>query len=84
MVDCEHFFDGFKANPEYAKSCAKAALDAGARWVILCDTNGGTLVHEIETIVAEMTDIIPGDKLGIHAHDDTGQAVANSLAYRLY
>ena len=80
MVDCEHFFDGFKANPDYAKACARAALDAGARWVILCDTNGGTLPHEIETIVAEMTQIIPGDRLGIHAHDDTGQAVANSLA----
>ncbi|NBU15057.1 MAG: citramalate synthase, partial [Alphaproteobacteria bacterium] len=80
MLDCEHFFDGYKANPAYALSVAKAAYDAGARWVVLCDTNGGTLPHEIERIVAEVIKQIPGDHLGIHAHDDTGQAVANSLA----
>jgi 2-isopropylmalate synthase len=80
MLDCEHFFDGYKANPDYALSVAKAAYDAGARWVVLCDTNGGTLPHEIERIVGEVIKQIPGDHLGIHAHDDTGQAVANSLA----
>jgi len=80
MVDCEHFFDGYKANPDYAKACARAALDAGARWVILCDTNGGTLPDEVERIVADVITVVPGDRLGIHAHDDTGQAVANSLA----
>lgn len=80
MLDCEHFFDGYKANPEYALDCVKTALDAGARWVVLCDTNGGTMPTEIETIIAEVLKICPGDKLGIHAHDDTGQAVANSLA----
>ncbi len=80
LVDCEHFFDGFKANPTYAKACAKAAYDAGARWVVLCDTNGGTLPVEIATIVRELTTIIPGSHLGIHAHNDTEQAVANSLA----
>ncbi len=80
MVDCEHFFDGFKANPEYALSCAVAAYEAGARWVVLCDTNGGTQPHEVEAIVATVSEKIPGDHLGIHAHDDTGQAVANSLA----
>lgn len=80
MVDCEHFFDGYKANPAYALACAKTALDAGARWIVLCDTNGGTLPHEVAAIVAEVTKTIPGDRLGIHAHDDTGQAVANSLA----
>ncbi len=80
LVDCEHFFDGFKANPTYAKACAKAAFDAGARWVVLCDTNGGTLPVEITTIVRELTTIIPGTHLGIHAHNDTEQAVANSLA----
>ncbi len=80
LVDCEHFFDGFKANPTYAKACAKAAYDAGARWVVLCDTNGGTLPVEIATIVRELTTIIPGTHLGIHAHNDTEQAVANSLA----
>ncbi len=80
MVDCEHFFDGYKANPDYARTCAKTALDAGARWVILCDTNGGTLPDEVERIVEDMTDTVPGEKLGIHAHNDTGQAIANSLA----
>ncbi|WP_363347751.1 citramalate synthase [Methylocystis echinoides] len=79
-VDCEHFFDGFKANPDYALACAKAAYDSGARWVVLCDTNGGTLPHEVERIVAEVVKVIPGDHIGVHCHDDTGQAVANSLA----
>jgi 2-isopropylmalate synthase len=80
LVDCEHFFDGYKANPDYALACAKAAHEAGARWVVLCDTNGGTLPHEIETIVREVTKHVPGDHVGIHAHNDTEQAVANSLA----
>ena len=80
MVDCEHFFDGYKANPKYAISCAKAAIDAGARWVVLCDTNGGTLPDEVERIVGEVVRVIPGEYLGIHAHNDTGNAVANSLA----
>ncbi|MTI43528.1 2-isopropylmalate synthase [Roseibium hamelinense] len=80
MVDCEHFFDGFKANPGYALACAKVAYDAGARWVVLCDTNGGTLPDEIKAIVAEVREVVPGDHLGIHTHDDTGQAVANALA----
>ena len=80
MVDCEHFFDGYKNNRAYALACAKAAYESGARWVVLCDTNGGTLPHEIETIVRDVTATVPGDHLGIHAHDDTGCAVANSLA----
>ena len=81
MVDCEHFFDGFKANPDYALACARAAYDAGARWVVLCDTNGGTQPSEVRDIVGKVIAAgIPGDHLGIHAHDDTGQAVANSLA----
>ena len=80
MVDCEHFFDGYKANPEYALQCALEAYKSGCRWVILCDTNGGTQPAEIREIVAEVAKHIPGENLGIHAHDDTGQAVANSLA----
>jgi len=80
LVDCEHFFDGYKANRDYALQCAKAAYDEGARWVVLCDTNGGTMPHEVEAIVADVTKTIPGDHLGIHAHNDTEQAVANSLA----
>ena len=80
MLDCEHFFDGYKANPQFALACAKAAYDAGARWVVLCDTNGGTLPNEIEKIVGDVTKVIPGDHVGIHAHNDTEQAVANSFA----
>ncbi len=80
LVDCEHFFDGYKANPAYATACAKAAYDAGARWVVLCDTNGGTMPPEVSQIVSALTKIIPGSHLGIHAHNDTEQAVANSLA----
>jgi len=81
MLDCEHFFDGFKANRDYALACARAAYDAGARWVVLCDTNGGTQPSEVREIVGKVIAAgIPGDRLGIHAHDDTGQAVANSLA----
>ena len=80
MVDCEHFFDGYKANPDYALQCARTALEYGARWAVLCDTNGGTLPHEIERIVGEVAKVLPGAKLGIHAHNDTGNAVANSLA----
>src|SRR5205823_4372934 len=80
LVDCEHFFDGYKANPEYALACAQAAYEEGARWVVLCDTNGGTLPHEVEAIVREVVKHIPGDHVAIHAHNDTEQAVANSLA----
>jgi 2-isopropylmalate synthase len=80
LLDCEHFFDGYKANPAYALACAKAAYDEGARWVVLCDTNGGTLPHEVEKIVGEVCKQIPGDHVGIHAHNDTEQAVANSFA----
>ncbi|MEQ8398084.1 citramalate synthase [Thalassobaculum sp.] len=80
MFDCEHFFDGFKANPAYALECASAAYESGARWVVLCDTNGGTLPHEIAAIVAEVAKTVPGTHLGIHCHNDTGNAVANSLA----
>ncbi len=80
MYDAEHFFDGYKANPDYALQCIKAAYEAGARWVVLCDTNGGTLPHEVERIVAEVTAHVPGSHLAIHAHNDTENAVANSLA----
>ncbi len=80
LFDAEHFFDGYKANPDYALSCLVAAHEAGARWVVLCDTNGGTLPHEVEEIVTAVAKHIPGGKLGIHCHDDTGNAVACSLA----
>ena len=80
LLDCEHFFDGYKAKSAYALACAKAAYDEGARWVVLCDTNGGTLPHEVEKIVGEVCTAIPGDHVGIHAHNDTEQAVANTFA----
>ena len=80
ILDCEHFFDGYKANPAYALQCAQTAHESGARWVVLCDTNGGTLPHEIERIVGEVAKHVPGSHLGIHAHNDTENAVANSLA----
>lgn len=79
LVDCEHFFDGYKSDRDYALACAKTAYDAGARWVVLCDTNGGTLPDEVAEIVAEVTKTVPGDHVGIHAHNDTGNAIANSL-----
>src|ERR1700756_1085241 len=68
LLDCEHFFDGYKANPDYALACAKTAYAAGARWVVLCDTNGGTGPHEVEDIVGAVVRAIPGDHVGIHAH----------------
>ncbi len=81
LFDAEHFFDGYKADPDYALACLRAAFDAGARWIVLCDTNGGTLPAEIGAITAAViAHGIPGDRLGIHTHDDTGNAVAGALA----
>jgi len=80
LFDAEHFFDGFKANPKFALDVIKSAYDTGCRWVVLCDTNGGSMPHEIEQIVSKVTSHIPGANLGIHCHNDTENAVANSLA----
>ncbi len=81
LFDAEHFFDGYKDNPEYALAACRAALEAGARWVVLCDTNGGALPAEVSRIVTEVVGAgIPGEKLGIHTHNDTENAVACSLA----
>ena len=81
LFDAEHFFDGYKSNPDYALEVLKAAFDAGARWIVLCDTNGGTLPSEVKAIVGKVIEAgIPGSHIGIHCHDDTGHAVANSLA----
>ena len=79
IFDAEHFFDGYKNNPEYALDCLKQAYDEGARWLVLCDTNGGTLPSEVGDIVSEVSKTIPGKNLGIHAHNDTENAVSNSL-----
>ena len=81
LFDAEHFFDGYKANADYALECLRVAHDAGARWVVLCDTNGGTLPHEVYQITKAVIDAgIAGDKIGIHTHNDTENAVACSLA----
>ena len=81
LFDAEHFFDGYRANPGYALACLQAAYQAGARWIVLCDTNGGTLPSEVGRVVSEViASGIAGSRLGIHCHDDTGNAVANSLA----
>jgi len=81
LFDAEHFFDGYHDNADYALRCCKAAYDAGARWVVLCDTNGGaqpsTISHVVKEVIAAG---IPGSHLGIHTHNDTEQAVACSLA----
>jgi 2-isopropylmalate synthase len=80
IYDAEHFFDGYKADPEYALATVKTAVVNGADCVVLCDTNGGSLPWEIEEIVNEVRDALPKMQIGIHAHDDTGCGVANSLA----
>ncbi|WP_296761889.1 citramalate synthase [Sediminimonas sp.] len=81
LFDAEHFFDGWAANRDYALACLRAAHDAGARWIVLCDTNGGTLPAQVGRVVAEVIAAgIPGDRLGIHTHNDTETAVAGSLA----
>ena len=80
MLDAEHFFDGYKEDAGYALSCVETALEAGARWVVLCDTNGGTLPDEVGAITRAVCERFGGDRIGIHTHDDTGNAVANTLA----
>jgi 2-isopropylmalate synthase len=81
LFDAEHFFDGYKANPAYALETVHAAYNAGARWIVLCDTNGGVLPAEVGGIVrAVIVAGIPGTALGIHTHNDTENAVANTLA----
>ncbi|MFV1464742.1 MULTISPECIES: citramalate synthase [unclassified Phaeobacter] len=81
LFDAEHFFDGYRDNPDYALAACRTALEAGARWVVLCDTNGGTLPADVGRIVKEVIAAgLPGERLGIHTHNDTENAVACSLA----
>ena len=80
VFDAEHFFDGYKANPDYALDVLRAAVAGGASWLVLCDTNGGSLPSEIRQIVSAVKKTLPNANLGIHCHNDTEQAVANSLA----
>ena len=79
VYDAEHFFDGFRRNPEYALSTIRAAADAGARWIVLCDTNGGALPEEVAAAVAEVRRAV-AVPIGIHTHNDGDLAVANTLA----
>ncbi|MGF1481329.1 MAG: citramalate synthase [Cyanophyceae cyanobacterium] len=80
IYDAEHWFDGYKHNQEYALQCLKTAVEAGAEWLVFCDTNGGTLPHEVGAIVQEVADsLAPETPLGIHTHNDTGTAVASAI-----
>lgn len=81
VFDAEHFYDGYKSNPDYALKTIEAAIEAGADWIVLCDTNGGTLPHEIEAITARVLETFPPEnfRYGIHAHNDSDTAVANTL-----
>ena len=79
LLDAEHFFDGFAEDPGYALDCARAAADAGAERIVLCDTNGGSLPPQIRVAMAVVAEALPGVALGIHCHDDSGCAVANTL-----
>jgi 2-isopropylmalate synthase len=79
LFDAEHFFDGFAEDPGYALDCLRAAADAGAERVVLCDTNGGSLPPQVRTALAVVREALPGFALGIHCHDDSGCAVANTL-----
>jgi 2-isopropylmalate synthase len=80
LLDAEHFFDGFQLDPGYALDCLRAAAEAGAERVVLCDTNGGSLPPQIRTALAVVREALPSTPLGIHCHDDSGCAVANTLA----
>ena len=80
LFDAEHFFDGWKRDRGYALACLEAALGGGADWLVLCDTNGGALPDEVERITREVRDALPDARLGIHTHNDTECAVANTLA----
>jgi 2-isopropylmalate synthase len=79
LLDAEHFFDGFALDPGYSIDCLRAAVDAGAERVVLCDTNGGSLPSQIRTAFAVVNEALAGVALGIHTHDDSGCAVANTL-----
>ena len=79
MFDAEHFFDGFKEDEGYALACLQAALEAGASWLVLCDTTGGVLPHEVRRIVSRVKGALPSARLAIHTHNDTGNAIANTL-----
>ena len=80
VYDAEHFFDGFQHNRDYALQTIAAAVEGGADFVVLCDTNGGSLPSDVEAVFAEVRARFPGVRLGIHTHNDCGLALANSIA----
>ncbi|MGF7045783.1 2-isopropylmalate synthase [Paenibacillus sp. DS2015] len=80
IFDAEHFFDGYKKNSDYAVSVLREAKAAGADWIVMCDTNGGTLPHEVHGIITSLQSQLPGANLGIHTHNDCELAVANTLS----
>lgn len=80
VFDAEHFYDGFLADPDYALATLRTALEAGADWITLCETNGGKLPWQVEAITREAARRLPAARLGVHCHDDSGCAVANTLA----
>lgn len=80
LFDAEHFFDGFLANPEYAMETLQAAKDAGADWLVLCETRGGLLHFDVERIVAEVSAKLPNSQIGVHCHNDAESGVANTIA----
>jgi 2-isopropylmalate synthase len=80
LFDAEHFYDGYLANPDYALATLRAAFEAGADWLVLCETNGGRLPWEVEAITRQVAERLPGARLGVHCHNDSGCGVANSLA----
>lgn len=80
FFDAEHFFDGYRDNPEYALSCLEAALDAGADTLVLCETRGGWLPDEVKEVTEQVISRLPSSRIAIHAHNDSGCAVASSLA----
>ena len=79
MFDAEHFFDGFKNNPKYSLESIKRAYDSGASWIVLCDTNGGTLPYEVKNIIENVKEVVPEENLGVHFHNDTDNSTYNSL-----
>lgn len=80
LFDAEHFYDGFLVNPDYALATLRAALEAGADWLVLCETNGGRLPWEVEAMTRQVAEALPAARLGVHCHNDSGCGVANSLA----
>ena len=79
IFDAEHFFDGYKSNPKYSLKAIQIAFQAGAKYIVLCDTNGGTLPFELKKIISDVQNFVPSENIGVHFHNDSDLATANSL-----